>query len=203
MVDGAGIAAGFAWLRPGELVWNYWVSNYLMGQDPPAFDVLAWNDDATRLPGALARQLLGIAERNLLAAPGGVTLLETPIDLAQVTVPAYVIGAETDHLVPWAAAYQTTRLLGGEPTFVLSSGGHIQHLVNPPGNPKARYRTGPVLTDPAAWLAAAATHRGTWWDHWARWVHARSGPWRLPPATPGSQRHQPLEPAPGHYVKEK
>ena len=207
MVDGAGIAAGFAWLRPGELVWNYWVNNYLMGQDPPAFDILAWNDDTTRLPGALARQLLGIAEHNLLAVPGGVTLLGAPVDLARVTVPAYVIGAETDHLVPWRASYQTTRLLGGEATFVLSGGGHIQHLVNPPGNPKARYRTAPQTPAPGgspdAWLASSASHQGTWWDHWAEWVHARSGARRPAPATPGSRRHQPLEPAPGRYVRER
>jgi len=204
MVDGAGIAAGFAWLRPGELVWNHWVNNYLMGQDPPAFDILAWNDDTTRLPGALARQLLGIAERNLLAVPGGVTLLGTPVDLAQVTVPAYVIGAETDHLVPWRASYQTTRLLGGEATFVLSGGGHIQHLVNPPGNPKARYRTALELgANPDAWLASATAHQGTWWGHWTQWVHARSGAPRPAPATPGSRRYQPLEPAPGRYVREK
>jgi len=204
MVDGAGVAAGFAWLRPGELVWNHWVNNYLMGQDPPAFDILAWNDDSTRLPGALVRQLLGIAEGNLLAAPGGVTLLGTPVDLAEVKVPSYVVGAETDHLVPWAASYQTTRLLGGENTFVLSGGGHIQHLVNPPGNPKARYRTGPVTgTGPEEWLAAATTHPGTWWDHWAQWTHARSGPLRPALATSGSERHRPLEPAPGLYAKEK
>jgi polyhydroxyalkanoate synthase len=204
MVDGAALAAGFAWLRPGELVWSHWVNNYLMGQDSPAFDVLAWNDDSTRLPGALARQLLGIAERNLLATPGGITLLGTPVDLAEVTVPSYVIGAETDHLVPWAGSYRTTRLLGGESTFILSGGGHIQHLVNPPGNPKARYRTGPVTgAGPEAWLAAATTHPGTWWDHWAQWVHARSGPLRPAPATPGSQRHRPLEPAPGRYVRER
>jgi polyhydroxyalkanoate synthase len=204
MVDGAGIAAGFAWLRPDELVWNHWVNNYLMGQDPPAFDILAWNDDGTRLPGALVRQLLGIAEGNLLAAPGGVTLLGTPVDLAEVSVPSYVVGAETDHLVPWAASYRSARLLGGESTFVLSGGGHIQHLVNPPGNPKARYRTSPVTgASPEEWLASASTHPGTWWDHWAQWVHDRSGPLRPAPANLGSERHPPLEPAPGRYVKEK
>jgi polyhydroxyalkanoate synthase len=210
MVDGAGIAAGFAWLRPSELVWSHWVNNYLMGQDPPAFDILAWNDDSTRLPGALVRQLLGIAEGNQLAAPGGVTLLGTPVDLAEVKAPAYVVGAETDHLVPWAASYQTTRLLGEENTFVLSGGGHIQHLVNPPGNPKARYRTGPVTGASAdEWLAGATTHPGTWWDHWAQWTHARSGGLRPAPvtsgssATVGSERHRPLEPAPGRYAKEK
>jgi poly[(R)-3-hydroxyalkanoate] polymerase subunit PhaC len=204
LVDGRDMAAAFAWLRPGELVWNYWVNNYLLGEDPPAFDILAWNADTTRLPGAAARQLLAIAERNLLAAPGGLTLRGTPVDLSRASVPCYVIGAETDHLVPWRAAYLTTQMLGGDATFVLSGGGHIQHLVNPPGNPKARYRTGPAPgADPGAWLAAASPSPGTWWGHWARWVHAHSGAQRAPATTLGNRKYRPADPAPGRYVKEK
>jgi polyhydroxyalkanoate synthase len=204
VVDGRDIAAAFSWLRPGELVWNYWVNNYLMGQDPPAFDILAWNDDSTRLPGAVARQLLGITERNLLAVPGGLTLLDTPVDLARSGVDSYVIGAETDHLVPWRGAYRTTQLLGGQATFVLSGGGHIQHLVNPPGNPKAWYRTGPATgAEPSAWLAESTKHAGSWWAHWAQWVQARSGAQRSAPATPGSMRYESLGAAPGRYVSER
>lgn len=203
VVDGRDIAAGFSWLRPNELVWGYWVNNYLMGQDPPAFDILAWNADATRLPGALARQLLRVAEHNLLATPGGVTLLGTPLDLTTATAPTYVIGAETDHLVPWKAAFRTTTLVGGDATFVLSGGGHIQHLVNPPGNPKAYYRTGPPASEPGAWLAGATRHQGSWWDHWAQWVHTRSGAQRTAPTTLGSRKYEALESAPGLYVKEK
>ena len=203
LVDGRDIAAVFSWLRPNELVWNYWVNNYLMGQDPPAFDILAWNADSTRLPGALQRQLLTIAEHNLLARPGAMTLLGSAVDLGRATVDSYVIGAETDHLVPWRGAYLTTRLLGGEATFVLSGGGHIQHLVNPPGNPKARYRTGPQPgADPDAWAAAATTHQGSWWGHWADWVHARSGPLRRAKRTLGSRQYPPGEPAPGSYVRQ-
>jgi len=203
LVDGRDIAAVFSWLRPNELVWNYWVNNYLMGQDPPAFDILAWNADSTRLPGALQRQLLTMAERNLLAEPGGMTLLGTDVDLAATSADTYVVGAETDHLVPWRGAYLTTQLLGGDATFVLSGGGHIQHLVNPPGNPKARYRTGPAPgPDPDAWAAEATMHPGSWWDHWAGWVHARSGPLRRARRTPGSRRHPAGEPAPGRYVRD-
>jgi polyhydroxyalkanoate synthase len=204
VVDGRDIASAFAWLRPGELVWNYWVNNYLMGQDPPAFDILAWNDDSTRLPGAVARQLLDVTEHNLLAVPGGLTLLGTPVDLAAAGPDTYVIGAETDHLVPWRGAYQTTRLLGGTATFVLSGGGHIQHLVNPPGNPKAWYRTGPVPGAEAdAWLAESTVHQGSWWEHWARWVQARSGAERRAPATAGGPGDGSLGAAPGRYVREK
>ena len=204
VLDGRDIAAGFSWLRPGELVWNYWVNNYLLGQDPPAFDILAWNADTTRLPGACARQLLAIAERDLLATPGGVTLLGTPVDLAAVTVPVYVIGAETDHLVPWRAAYQTTQLLGGDATFTLSSGGHVQHLVNPPGNPKSRYRTGPAPAGgPDDWLAAASPGEGSWWRHWAEWVHGHSGERRRARSRLGSRAHPPLDDAPGGYVRQR
>jgi polyhydroxyalkanoate synthase len=105
--------------------------------------------------------------------------------------------------VPWEGAYRTTRLLGGDSTFVLSGGGHIQHLVNPPGNPKARYRTGPTPCESAeGWLAEAEQHQGTWWDHWADWVVARSGEEVPAPARLGSDTHQPLEAAPGRYVRE-
>src|SRR5262249_25519501 len=118
LVDGRDIAAVFSWLRPNELVWSYWVNNYLMGADPPAFDILASNADATRMPGALQRQLLTISERNQLACASGVTLLGSGVDLTKATVDLYVIGAETDHLVPWRGSYQTTQLLGGEATFM-------------------------------------------------------------------------------------
>jgi len=204
VVDGRDIAAIFSWLRPNELVWSYWVNNYLMGQDPPAFDILAWNADTTRITGAVQRDLLEIVEHNRLAEPGGFILLDTPVDLSKVTVDTYVVGAETDHLVPWKGAYQTTQLLGGEATFVLSGGGHIQHMVNPPGNPKARYRTGPAPgPDPSAWLAETAIHEGTWWQHWADWVIERSGEQRKAWRALGDRAHRPIEPAPGRYVREK
>lgn len=204
LVDGRDLAAIFSWLRPDELVWSYWVNNYLMGQDPPAFDILAWNADTTRLPGALQRQLLDIAESNALASPGAMRLLGTRVDLGKAAVDSYVIGAETDHLVPWRGAYATTQLLGGNPTFVLSGGGHIQHLVNPPGNPKARYRVGPAPgADPDAWLASSRQHQGTWWDHWAAWVAARSGPLKRARKTLGSKQYPVIEPAPGRYVRQK
>jgi polyhydroxyalkanoate synthase len=204
LVDGRDLAAVFSWLRPDELVWSYWVNNYLMGQDPPAFDILAWNADTTRMPGALQQQLLSIAEHNQLARPGGLTLLGSPVDLSLARADTYVIGARTDHLVPWRGAYRTTQLLGGAATFVLSGGGHIQHLVNPPGNPKARYHLGPEPgPDAGTWLAAATEHQGSWWAHWCNWVQERSGPLRRARKTPGSRQHPPLEPAPGSYVRQR
>lgn len=203
VVDGRAIAAVFAWLRPTELVWNQWVNNYLMGKDAPQYDILAWNNDTTRVSGALQRDLLKIAMDNLLATPNGLTLLGTPVDLGEVTADTYVVGAETDHLVPWQGAYRSTQLFGGDSTFVLSGGGHVQHLVNPPGNPKAHFRTGPVAPDADAWLAGSVPQSGSWWAHWADWAVARSGDERRAPRTLGSRRHRPLEAAPGRYVMER
>jgi polyhydroxyalkanoate synthase subunit PhaC len=204
VVDGRDLAAMFSWLRPDELVWSYWVNNYLMGKNPPAFDILAWNSDTTRLPGALQGQLLTIAEQNSLASPGALTLLGTRVYLGEAKVDSYVVGAETDHLVPWRGTYRTTQLLGGDSTFVLSGGGHIQHLVNPPGNPKARYRLGPEPgPDPQAWLDVATEHRGSWWGHWAEWVQGRSGRLKRARRGQGSSQFPPIEPAPGSYVRQK
>ena len=139
-LDGDDLAKVFAWLRPNDLVWNYWVNNYLLGQNPPAFDILYWNADTTRLPAGLHSDFLDLATSNGLAE-GTLTVLGTPVDLGRVELDAYVVAGSTDHIVPWQAAYQTTQLLGGESEFVLSSSGHIQAIVNPPGNPKASYRT--------------------------------------------------------------
>ena len=203
VVDGRAIAAVFSWLRPTELVWNQWVNNYLMGKDAPQYDILAWNNDTTRVPGALQRDLLRIAMDNLLVTPGGLNLLGTPVDLGAITADTYVVGAETDHLVPWQGAYRSTQLLGGDSTFVLSGGGHIQHLVNPPGNPKAHFRTGPVAGHADAWLADSSQQAGSWWPHWADWAVARSGEERPAPKRLGSRRNRPIEAAPGRYVMER
>jgi polyhydroxyalkanoate synthase len=204
VVDGRAIAAVFSWLRPNELVWSNWVNNYLMGLEPPQYDVLAWNNDTTRVTGALQRDLLSIAVGNLLTEPGGLRVLGSPVDLREVTTDIYVVGAETDHLVPWHGAFRSTQLFGGDATFVLSGGGHIQHLVNPPGNPKAHYRTGRLTpAGPDAWLEVAERQQGTWWTHWAAWAIARSGAERLAPSSLGSDRYEPLEPAPGRYVRER
>ena len=140
-LDGNDLAKVFAWLRPNELVWNYWVNNYLMGQNPPAFDILYWNADTTRLPAGLHSDFLDLFVSNGLVE-GTLTVLDTPVDLGKVDVDAYVVAGSTDHIVPWQTAYRTTQLLGGESEFVLSSSGHIQAIVNPPGNPKASFFTG-------------------------------------------------------------
>ena len=136
------MGAAFTLMRPNDLIWNYWVNNYLMGQDPPVFDVLSWNADGTNLPAALHLQFLDLFQANALCRPGAMTVLHTPVDLSTIKVPTFATGAITDHLTPWKGCYRTTQLLSGPMTFVLSNSGHIQSLVNPPGNPKASYYTG-------------------------------------------------------------
>jgi len=205
VLDGDSLGRVFAWLRPNDLVWNYWVNNYLMGNDPPAFDILAWNADNTNLPAALHGQFLDIFRENLLVEPGRLSVLGTPVDVGTIDVDTYVTGAVTDHITPWKGCYRTARLVSGPSTFVLSNAGHIASLVNPPGNPKARMFTGPspVPADPDEWRAQATERPGTWWEHWADWMIERGGPQKRAPATPGSRRHPALGPAPGRYVRER
>ena len=193
----------FAWLRPNDLVWNYAINNWLLGQDPPAFDVLAWNADCTELPAALYEQYLHMYEGNLLREPGGLTILGTPIDLSKIDVDVYCMAGSTDHIVTWRAAYQTTQVLGGHVEFVLSNAGHIQSMVNPVGGQKASFRVGEETgPDPDTWLAAAREVRGSWWEHWAAWLLERSDGDRPAPSELGSAAHPTLDAAPGRYVIE-
>jgi polyhydroxyalkanoate synthase len=195
----------FTWMRPNDLVWNYWVNNYLMGEDPPVFDILSWNADGTNLPAALHRQFLDMFQHNPLPEPGAIKMLGTPVELGRITVPNYVAGAVSDHLTPWKSCYLTTQLLSGESTFALSNAGHIASLVNPPGNAKASYFTAPLdaKESPDEWLARADKHTGSWWEHWARWAIGQSGVEVPAPTSLGSELHPPTAPAPGAYVLEK
>jgi polyhydroxyalkanoate synthase len=198
--SGRDMSRVFAWLRPNDLVWNYAVNDWLLGEQPPAFDVLAWNADTTELPAALYEQYLDLYEGNLLRAPGALSILGTPIDLSAVAVDAYVMAGSTDHIVAWRSAYQTTGILGGDVEFVLSNAGHVQSMVNPVGGPKASYRIGPEKgPDPDRWLAQSREVRGSWWEHWTGWLAERSGAER-PAGQAGSSGHPSLGAAPGRYV---
>ncbi|HET6547522.1 MAG TPA: alpha/beta fold hydrolase [Solirubrobacter sp.] len=202
-LDGRALAGVFAWLRPNDLVWNYWVSNYLLGKDPPAFDILYWNADTTNMPAALHRDFVEIALENSLVDPGAATVLGTPVDLSQITVDSYLVAGIADHITPWANCYRTVHLLGADPRFVLSTSGHIAALVNPPGNPKATYRVNDELPEDAdAWLATASQTPGTWWSDWTAWLAERSGGERAAPKRLGGRGYQVLQDAPGTYVCE-
>jgi polyhydroxyalkanoate synthase subunit PhaC len=203
-LDGRALAEVFAWLRPDDLIWNYWVNNYLQGRPPPAFDILYWNADTTRLPAALHRDFIRLALDNALTKPDAATMLGSPVDLSKVDVDTYVIAGIADHICPWQSCYRTTQLLGGPTTFVLSTSGHIASMVNPAGNPKSTFQTGAGNpADPRVWLAAADTVSGSWWPHYSDWLAARSGNDRKRPAKPGRKGFEALATAPGTYVHDR
>lgn len=200
-LDGRALAEVFAWLRPGDLIWSYWVNNYLQGKKPPAFDVLFWNADTTRMPAALHREFIEMAVSNALTRPGGTTMLGSPVDLSAVDVDSYVIAGIADHICPWQACYATTQLLGGTTRFVLSTAGHIASLVNPPSNPKATYRTSETNpADPERFLGETGVVQGTWWVDFAAWLGTRSGDSKARPRKLGNARYRAVDAAPGTYV---
>ena len=203
-LDGRDMAEMFAWLRPTDLVWRYWVNNYVQGRTPAPFDVLFWNADTTRMTAALHRDMVLMGLHNSLTTPGAVSMLGSPVDLGTITTDAYVIGGVADHICPWQATYRSARLLGSkDTTYVLSTSGHIAALVNPPGNPKASYRTGPVddIT-PEEWVAENEPAKDSWWPHYLAWLGERSGPEVEAPQNLGGQGFPPLGSAPGSYVHE-
>ncbi|HEY7983926.1 MAG TPA: alpha/beta fold hydrolase [Ktedonobacterales bacterium] len=203
VLEGQEMARIFAWLRPNDLVWNYWVNNYLIGNEPAAFDILYWNNDTTRLPAKFHGELMDLSLQNPLLKPGALTMLGTPIDLARVKLDTFITAGITDHITPWQGCYATTQLMGGKAEFVLSNAGHIQSILNPPGNPKASYFAGADYpTDADQWLARAEKRPGSWWDRWRDWLGERSGT-RVPaPAALGNARHPAGVAAPGTYVFE-
>jgi polyhydroxyalkanoate synthase len=202
---GTDLARMFAWMRPNDLIWNYVVNNYLLGNEPPAHDVLFWNNDSTRLPAQLHADFLDLFETNPFPLPGKLHVRGRKVDLGKVGIDTYVVGGLTDHITTWQGVYRTAQLFGkARSTFVLANGGHIQSLVNPPGNKRAWFATGPARAkSPDAWLARREKAEGSWWPHWREWIRARSGMLKPAAAALGSARHRPLAAAPGSYVLER
>ncbi|MUL80139.1 alpha/beta hydrolase [Mycolicibacterium sp. CBMA 226] len=200
-LDGRDLAEVFAWLRPSDLIWNYWVNNYLRGQAPPRFDILFWNADTTRMTARLHRDFVESGLHNKMSTPGAISVLGTPIDLGQITVDSYVVAGSADHICPWTNCYRSSQLLGGKVRFVLSTNGHIAALVNPPTNHKSSYQVSDdnSLTS-GDWRAATAVQKGSWWPDYAAWLKDRSGDEKPAPKELGSEDHPPLEDAPGVYV---
>jgi polyhydroxyalkanoate synthase len=204
VVEGRELARMFAWMRPNDLIWNYWVNNYLMGNAPPAFDILYWNNDTTRLPARLHADFLDLIGTNPYVNAGRLEVRGVPLDMRLLDLDSYVVAGLTDHITPWQGCYNTAKLYGERSTFVLSNSGHIQSLLNPPGNPKAQFWAGAASAPNAdAWLAQASKHAGSWWPHWLAWIKERSG--ELTPASVAVCDAQipSLGEAPGRYVLEK
>ncbi len=202
ILDGAELARVFNWMRPNDLIWNYVVNNYLMGNKPPAFDILYWNNDTTNLPAQLHSDFLDQIQSNPLVTAGDLSIMDQPIDLPGVACDKYLVAGATDHITPWHACYRSTQFLGGDIRFVLSNSGHIQALVNPPGNPRANYFVNEELPPShKEWLEGAEHCSGTWWDDWATWLLARSGRKINARNTLGGKgSYEPMEAAPGTYI---
>jgi polyhydroxyalkanoate synthase len=200
---GRDLATVFNALRPNDLVWPYVVNNYLKGKHPEAFDILYWNSDSTNLPGPwYCWYLRNTYLENNLRRPGRVTTCGVPVDFGQVRLPAYVLGTRDDHIVPWKTAYLSARLLQGETQFVLGASGHVAGVVNPAAKNRRSYWAGdrlPALPD--EWVAGATEHAGSWWSDWDRWLARHAGDAVRAPERPGSAKYQPIEAAPGRYVK--
>ncbi len=201
IVDGHELARMFAWMRPNDLIWNYWVNNYLLGNQPPAFDILYWNADTTRLAAALHGDYLDLYFTNPFVNAEKLSLNGKSIDMSKVKADSYVVAGVTDHITPWKGVHRTAQIMGEHTTFVLSNSGHLQSLLNPPTNPKASFMIGSVNTaGPDAFLATAERRKGSWWLDWRDWLHARSGEEVDAPTSLGSRRYPALAPAPGTYV---
>jgi polyhydroxyalkanoate synthase len=194
----------FNLLRTNDLIWNYAVSSWLMGEEPPAFDLLSWNNDSTRMPAEMHTFYLRSCYVENQLARGVMELAGQQLDLEKVDQDLYFLSAEQDHIAPWRSSYAGAGLPGGKVRFVLSNSGHIAGIVNPP-SPKSIHHVlegdQPLPADPDKWLAAATTYPMTWWEDWAKWIAARAGAMQNPPRM-GSRKYQPITDAPGTYVLE-
>ncbi|SFT90366.1 PHA/PHB synthase family protein [Sedimentitalea nanhaiensis] len=196
----------FSMIRENDLVWSFHVMNYLMGNKPPAFDLLYWNSDSTRLPAAMLLWYLEqIYLRNALRQPGGLVLNGTKIDLGKIKTPCFVLATKEDHIAPWRSVYPTTGLLGGDVKFVLGGSGHIAGVINPPGErEKYGYWIGRDYPEsPEEWLEKATHAKGSWWPTWADWLEAKDRAKQVPARVPGDGRLDIIEDAPGTYVLSK
>jgi polyhydroxyalkanoate synthase len=202
VMEGSEMGQVFAMLRPNDLIWAYWVNNYLLGKDPPTFDVLAWNADTSRMTAGLHLGILDLVKNNSMVR-GEFKVKGTPVRLDAIECDQFWMAGSTDHITPWQACYASSRLLGGQREFVLSDGGHIQSMVSSPNNPKARFHVNAEQPeDPEKWLAGATQNDFSWWLYWRDWITKRSGDLRKAPESAGSAKHPALTDAPGTYVFE-
>ena len=205
VLRGQELANVFSSLRANDLIWQYVVGNYLKGNKPQPFDLLYWNSDSTNLPGPfLAWYLRNMYLENNLRVPGKLKMLGEKVDLGKLDMPAYLMAAREDHIVPWKSAYLARNLLGGETTFALGASGHIAGAINPASKNRRSYWTASVKpTDPEEWLEQAEEHKGSWWLHWIEWLGGHGGKQVAARGRLGSTKYEPIEPAPGRYVKER
>ncbi len=205
LLKGGELAATFSFLRPNDLVWNYVVGNYLKGETPPAFDLLYWNSDSTNLPGPMyCWYLRHMYLQNELSQPGRLTTCGEKVDVGAIKAPFYLYASREDHIVPWDAAYRSTRMIKGKKRFVMGASGHIAGVINPPAKGKRNYWTNDRMAEDAEdWFDAATEHPGSWWTDWSKWLATHGGKKVAAPKAPGNRHYKAIEPAPGRYVKQK
>ena len=202
-LDSDKMAHTFDALRANDLVFSYVVNNWLLGKKPPAFDLLVWNNDSTRMPAKMHSRYLRSCFLHNEFARGELEIDGHRLDPGKVDIDTYVLSAVDDHIVPWVSAYKTTQLFGGDRRFVLSTSGHIAGIVNPP-RPKSMHWTNDALpADPQEWKDNADLQAGTWWEDWATWIAKQGGPMVAARRALGSKDHPPIEPAPGRYVHDR
>ena len=204
-LDGRYLAAAFNALRGRDLIWNYVVNNYLLGEDYPAFDLLHWNGDVTNLPAKWHNAYLRDLYRdNKLVVPDALEADGTPIDLTQVATPSFVQAGREDHIAPAESVWRITRHFTGPMKFLLAGSGHIAGVVNPPSAGKYQYWVGDSAAPSLkAFVESATEHPGSWWPHWLEWLHQQSDT-RVPATgkrVPGGKGDRVIEDAPGRYVK--
>jgi len=200
-MEGNRMAAAFNLLRENDLIWFFFVNNYLLGRKPAAFDILYWNADATRMPAAMQSYYLrNMYLQNRLREPGGITLANVPIDLRRIDVPVYFLSTLDDHIAPWQSTFAGTKLVSGPVRFVVGASGHVAGVINAPAANKYGYWTNDQLKqEPDAWLKGATYQDGSWWSDWAEWI-AEFGDGKVPARKPGDGKLAPIEHAPGSYV---
>ncbi|MDX1654371.1 MAG: alpha/beta fold hydrolase, partial [Candidatus Competibacteraceae bacterium] len=201
-LEGSEMATTFNMLRANDLIWSFFINNYLLGKDPFPFDLLYWNSDSTRMPAAMhSFYLRNMYQRNLLKEPGGITLLDTPIDLTKVKTPVYFLSTIEDHIAPWKSTYGGTQVFKGSVRFVLGGSGHIAGVINPPVGGKYHYWTGnKTPADPHEWFESAKQNQGSWWPDWHKWVEKQAGE-KVPARKPGDGKLKVIEDAPGSFAK--
>jgi len=203
-MDGLDLAHLFVWLRPEDLVWNFWVNNNLLGRQPPPLDVLYWDNDPTRVPARLHADFIDIFPDDVFRRPGRQALFGRPIDYQTVDVPTYFVAGLEDYLMPWRGIYRAASAFGGHNRFVLSTGGHVQSILRPPNLANTEYFVNDSYPPaPDRWLAGADRRAGTGWADWANWLRDHAGAVRHAPPALGSPAYPPICPAPGTYVLER
>lgn len=201
-LEGSQMSQVFNLLRANDLVWSFFVSNYLLGKEPFPFDLLYWNSDPTRMPAMMHKfYLRKMYLENKLVEPDGIELAGVPIDLRKIKTPMYMISTHDDHIAPWKSTYAATQLYSGPVKFVLGGSGHIAGVINHEKSGKYGYWTNTKKpNDAEEWLTSAQKHDGSWWQDWKKWVSKHSGG-KVEARAPGSKKHKPIEDAPGSFVK--